>query len=340
MLLAATPTLAQTCQLAGTIAGLGNKPILYAYTRQGEQHTDTVRVRNSHFTYLAKPGDDGMAWLRIPGTSHVTEFWVEPGKVLVRGDAAQPDKIRVTGTSENQVLDEYGRLVTQKYDAYATKDAASSKKIQAQNFQATRHFITTHSTTRTSAYLLYWQMLTNQSYPLAQYEQLLKQLTPRVQQSFQGQQAAKRLLVLRSQPTVGRPVPDFTIADTAGVQHSLATYRGKYVLLDFWGHWCHPCLEAMPKVNALHQQYANKLTIIGIAMEQASSAPLWKKAIRQHQVLGLQLSELQSAEGPVISGYNVVAFPTYMLLNAKGVLVMSTNDIDDVTQKLATLADL
>ena len=130
------------------------------------------------------------------------------------------------------------------------------------------------------------------------------------------------------------------MADTMGVKHSLATYRGKYVLLDFWGHWCGPCIRAMPKVNALHQQYPDKLAVIGIAMESPNSAPLWKKAIRQHQIVGLQLSELQTDEGPVISGYNINAFPTYMLLDPKGALVMRTSSVDDITKKLAALGAL
>ena len=182
--------------------------------------------------------------------------------------------------------------------------------------------------------------MTQPEYLLSDYEKLLQGLKPAVRQSWYGQQAAKRITLLRNQPTVGKLVADFSMADTLGVKHSLATYRGKYVLLDFWGHWCGPCIRAMPKVNALHQQYADKLAVIGIAMEGPNSAPLWKKAIRQYQIVGLQLSELQAEEGPVISGYNINAFPTYMLLDPKGALVMRTSNVDDITKKLATLGAL
>ena len=255
----------------------------------------------------------------------------------VQGDAAQLGKIRVTGTPENDVLDEYNRTVDWKYDVTAAKSKVAFDSVRQLNSQATRQFIKAHPAARTSAHELYWQTLTQPKYPVAQYAALAQQLTPAVRQSLQGQLVAKRLLILQSQPTVGRPVADFSMADTAGAKHSLATYRGQYVLLDFWGHWCSHCISAIPKVRALHQQYADKLTIIGIAMEGPNSAPLWKKAIRQNQVPGLQLSELQGDEGPVISGYNVTAFPTYMLLDPKGVLMMSTNDVDDITKKLTTL---
>jgi thiol-disulfide isomerase/thioredoxin len=336
--LLASPAFAQTSQLTGTIAGLGSKSLLYRYERQGKLLADTVRVLSGgRFTHPATAGDDGLGSLYVVGASRYVTFWVEPGTMRVQGDAAQPGKIWVTGTPENDVLDEYNRTVEWKYDVTAAKSGAAFDSIRHLNGQATRQFIKAHPAARTSAYELYWQTLKQPKYPAAQYAALAQQLTPAVRQSLQGQLVAKRLLILQSQPTVGRPVADFTIADTAGIKHSLATYRGKYVLLDFWGHWCSPCISAMPKVKALHQQYTDKLTIIGIAMEGPNSAPLWKKAIRQNQVPGLQLSELQKDEGPVISGYNVTAFPTYMLLDPKGVLVMSTNDVDDITKKLATL---
>ena len=267
-------------------------------------------------------------------------FWAAPGKLQVQGNAAQPGQLRVTGTPENNVLAEHYRTVSWPHNVILAKTEAEQKAVQEAYNQETIKFIKAHPAARTSADLLYWQMLMAPNVPLAGYEQLAAQLTPSVRQSYQGQQVAKRLLVLQNQPAVGRPVANFTIADTAGVKHSLATYRGQYVLLDFWGHWCTPCAQAMPKVNVLHQQYAGKLTIIGIAMEGATSAPLWKKVIRKYAVPGLQLSELQTDEGPVISGYNVTAYPTYMLLDPKGALVLRTNEVDDITKKLATLRDL
>lgn len=338
-MLVAGPAFAQT-QLTGNITGLGSKPLLYFYTQKGVRRTDTIRVAHDQFVYVAKPGDDGWGALSIVGASRPTHFWAEPGKLLVQGDAAQPSHIRVTGTPENNLLDEHNRTVSWKYDVTAAKTRAEAEATSRLYNQATIQFIKAHPAGRTSANLLYWQMLMAPNVPLAQYEQLAQQLTPGVRQSFQGQQVAKRLLVLRHRPTVGQPVADFSVADTAGVTHSLATYRGSYVLLDFWGHWCGPCIKAMPKVKALHAQYAPKLAIIGIAMENKNDLADWKQAIRNYQVPGLQLSELQNDEGPVITGYNVTAFPTYLLLDPKGTLVMSTNDVDDIAKKLTTLKDL
>jgi thiol-disulfide isomerase/thioredoxin len=335
--LATAPVLAQSCVLTGTIKGIGAKPILFRYVQQGKLHRDTVRAVNDRFTYTAKPSDDGKIALIV--SNPFQYFWHEPGKLTVTGDMAQPSQLAIVGTPENNLLNQFHHDIEWKFEQARKAQPTATDQLNEQEQLATRQFIKSHLGSRTAADALYQQSLFNEK-PLAEYEQLLKQLTPAVRQSVQGQQAAKRLLVLRNQPTVGRPVPNFAVADTAGVTHSLATYRGKYVVLDFWGHWCSPCIKSMPKLQALQAQYADKLTVIGIAMEDASDVALWKQAIRKYGVPGVQLSELQQAKGPVISGYNVTAFPTYMLLDRQGGLLVRTDTFDDITKKLATLADL
>ena len=90
----------------------------------------------------------------------------------------------------------------------------------------------------------------------------------------------------------------------------------------------------------MHAQYGPKLAVIGIAKENKDDLSKWKYAIRKHGVPGLQLSELQGDDGAVISGYNITAYPTYLLLDPKGVLVMRANDADEITKQLATLESL
>jgi thiol-disulfide isomerase/thioredoxin len=335
---AALSASAQTCQVTGTIKDIGTKPIVFRYTQQGKQYRDTVRAVNDRFTYAAKPSDDGKINLQF-SPSRYTPFWYEPGKLTVAGNVTQPGEVSITGTLENNTFDRYKRTIEWKFAQAQQAQPTAFEGLQAQEQLATRQFIEHNAGTRTAAELLYWQMVYNDK-PIEDYTRLLKQLTPAVRQSVQGQDAAKRLVVLRNQPVIGRAAPDFSIADTAGTKFSLAAQRGQYVLLDFWGHWCGPCIEAMPKVKALHAQYTGKLAIIGIAMEDASDATLWKKAIRKHEIPGLQLSELQQAKGPVISGYNITAFPTYMLLDRQGIVIARSSNVDDITKKLSALTDL
>ncbi len=64
---------------------------------------------------------------------------------------------------------------------------------------------------------------------------------------------------------VGRVVPDWTLTDGEGRKHTLEQYRGKVVVLDFWSSWCPHCNDAMPAMQRLHEQYADRgVAILGV----------------------------------------------------------------------------
>ncbi|RZK40394.1 MAG: redoxin domain-containing protein, partial [Hymenobacter sp.] len=328
---------AQPCRLAGTIAGLGSKPVIFWYTQKGVGRSDTVRARGDRFTYAAQPSDDGLISLYISG-NRFARFWYEPGQLAVTGNAAEPWKLTIAGTPENNVLNQYNHEVEWKYEQ-PDKNKPLPAGLKEQRRQAALQFIKSHPASRTSTDALYWQLAMNER-QVADYEQVFNNLPTASQHSLQGQRVSEKLAAIQSQPIVGRVAPDFSMADTAGVLVSLAAYRGKYVLLDFWGHWCAPCLESMPKLKAMHAQYVGRLAIIGVALEGPSEAAKWKRAILANQLGWPQLSELKGIESPVIKRYNITAFPTYMLLDRQGMVVARGSDATEIAHKLATLNDL
>lgn len=71
----------------------------------------------------------------------------------------------------------------------------------------------------------------------------------------------------------GKAAPDFELTDLQGKPLRLSDYRGKAVVLNFWGTWCVPCKEEIPSFIALQKQYGPQgLTVIGIAMEYREDA--------------------------------------------------------------------
>lgn len=65
------------------------------------------------------------------------------------------------------------------------------------------------------------------------------------------------------------PAPAFSLKDLTGKTVSLADYKGKVVLVDFWATFCSPCVKAMPKLQRLHDQNADKgFAVIGIATDE------------------------------------------------------------------------
>ena len=181
--------------------------------------------------------------------------------------------------------------------------------------------------------MLYWQTFYDETI-IERYEKLFAHLTASVKNSDQGHQVTKRLHVLRNQPTVGKAAPLFTLPDTSGHPLSLSTYRGKYVLIDFWGHWCGPCIKSFPKLKQLQRTYSEQMVLVGVAAEFASDKVAWQQTIKTNQLAWLHVSELKSDKGEVTEAYNITAYPTYFLLDRDGIILTKANDLEAIEQKL------
>lgn len=113
---------------------------------------------------------------------------------------------------------------------------------------------------------------------------------------------------------VGDLAPNFTLMDKDGKPHSLEDYRGRVVLIDFWGVWCHWCKVAMPGLQQMHRELKDEgLTIMGVNVgDKSSDIPI--KYMRSHGYDYLLLLEGR----PVAERYNVRGFPTFYVIDTEG----------------------
>jgi thiol-disulfide isomerase/thioredoxin len=123
------------------------------------------------------------------------------------------------------------------------------------------------------------------------------------------------LIVLLS--LAGLQAQAFTLVDSKGKTHSLAQYKGKWVLVNFWATWCPPCLEEIPDLVALHDNKKNKLVVLGVAMDYKDPKQV------------LQFADQMMVSYPIILGDQKMAaqigaipgLPTTYLYNPEGKVV-------------------
>ncbi len=114
--------------------------------------------------------------------------------------------------------------------------------------------------------------------------------------------------------------PDFSLPDTLGTAVSLSSFKGKYVLVDFWASWCGPCRQENPSIVKAFNQFKDKnFTILGVSLDRAK-AP-WLKAIKDDGLAWTHVSDLQYWNNAAAKLYNVQSIPFNILVDPQGNIV-------------------
>ncbi|MGE7777901.1 redoxin domain-containing protein [Chitinophaga sp. NPDC101104] len=133
---------------------------------------------------------------------------------------------------------------------------------------------------------------------------------------------------------VGQVAPDFVLPDPAGKQIKLSSFKGKFVLVDFWASWCGPCRQENPNVVAAFNQYKNKnFTILGVSLDKEKGA--WMKAISDDQLAWTHVSDLKFWESSVVPLYGINAIPTNILVDPTGKIIAANLRGSQLEKKLA-----
>jgi peroxiredoxin len=137
---------------------------------------------------------------------------------------------------------------------------------------------------------------------------------------------------------IGRTAPEFSQNDTLGNPVSLTSFRGKYLLVDFWASWCGPCRKENPNVVKAFNKYKEKgFTILGVSLDQPNAKDRWMKAIHDDQLTWTHVSDLQYWKNAVAVQYGVQAIPQNFLIDPAGKIIAKNLRGEDLDKKLAEL---
>ncbi|MBS1524238.1 MAG: AhpC/TSA family protein [Bacteroidetes bacterium] len=234
--------------------------------------------------------------------------------------AMMTDELKSTDTSNSNSADRQNRM------------QAKLKIIQNEYHQRLKDFIISHPDSYLS--LLTLGSLDGPTPDPNEILPLLDGLTKEIQDTETARILRDELEKMKT-VAIGAMAPDFEQADTLGHPVRLSSFRGKYVLLDFWASWCGPCRQENPNVVRVYNKFKDKnFTIVGISLDRSDGAFNWLNAIRRDHLTWTQLSDLKFWNNAVAQLYFVQSIPKNFLIDPAGKIIAEDLRGDDLETKL------
>lgn len=172
---------------------------------------------------------------------------------------------------------------------------------------------------------------------VAEVEPLFNRLSAAQKELPSIKKLAGQIAIARK-TTVGSMAMNFTQNDTLGMPITLASFKGKYLLVDFWASWCGPCRRENPNVVIAYNQFKGKgFDILGVSLDQPGAKEKWLKAIHDDNLTWTHVSDLKYWQNEVAQQYGIQAIPQNLLLDPQGKIIAKNLNGGQLQKKLAEI---
>ncbi len=319
--------------ITGSIKGLPDSTMVFL-SRPG-QSSDvlaTAYAQKGKFNLFGKIADGDIYQLNFTGFPDQADVFLTSAKLNVTGDVKALKKLVFTGSAAQDDYQSY----TAKFDALKerlaklagviNKTPQSAKrdslihlyeKSKQKVLEQVELFVKAKPASPVTPFIIYVTSPVDND--INSIEARYATLQPVAKETFYGREIAK-LIAASKIGLEGTQAVDFTQNDTANKPVSLSSFKGKYVLVDFWASWCGPCRHENPAVVAAYNQYKDKnFTILSVSLDQNKDK--WKQAIAADNLTWTHVSDLKYWQNEVAQLYHIQSIPANMLIDPNGKII-------------------
>ncbi len=153
------------------------------------------------------------------------------------------------------------------------------------------------------------------------HQKQIRSLYARMSEADKATELGKEITAYINLPeivTVGDDMVDGDLYDLDGKERHLSEFKGKYILLDFWSQGCGPCMESLPEMELITQQYNGKMEVVSINQD---SKGMWTDFIAKKGLKGNQWNELRKGNTGLAAIYQARGIPHYVMISPEGKII-------------------
>jgi peroxiredoxin len=351
LLLAGTVT-AQTEQpfsISGKINGLADQMVVLSSQYEGKEISDSVQAKNGAFTYKGTVPGTLFYGLRF-GKNRFLGVPVDAKEnITITGDLENLKEAEIKGAKHLPVWKEWGRAWTSitaragvlyKISDSLTKAGSTDKSYVTAEFEKLNQrlidsvevFVKKYPASPVLPYIIIDRFI---NYPNPEKaKSTYAALATAAKNSPYGKQLGEALRIAAKTGIGARP--SFTLPDRDGKNLSLASLKGKVVLVDFWASWCGPCRKENPNLVKAYAKYHDQgFEIVGVSLDDKKAN--WLKAIEADGLTWLHASDLKGWKSDLALEYGIKSIPASFLVDAEGKIIAKDLRGEDLEKTLAKI---
>ena len=335
--------------IKGSIEGVADRSIVTLNDLNNPGDTVArAEVKNGSFVLEGKIAEPNLYQLNFNSAQKKSIVFLSNDVITLKGNIQNVQKLDVSGSSVQKDFQDFQNTFNPSFQKLNEMNQQMSARPDFQrNDSMMRNYMSLLqkikadvdafvNNKRSSPVAPFVLVVTNElEQDMGVVEKRFNLLDEKARQGFYGK-IIKQQIDDSKIGAVGTEAIAFTQNDTAGNPVSLSSFRGKYVLIDFWASWCKPCRMENPNVVTAFNKFKGKnFTVLGVSLDRSREP--WIQAIKDDELAWTHVSDLKFWNNEAAIKYKISSIPKNYLVDPSGKIIARDLRGPDLQDRLCEL---